>query len=1201
MARSLAFKNVQRALREALGIIDDGTTDLRPGYMRLYPNYKPQLDPGHYGIEVKQSIQTSGSVNEALDVYNFDSAVTTPGPAPILPQKFDIVVPQFNLDPKTINSFYPPDGHADEGRVLPHIVFNDPHLPWDRPLILNPNATRSIVSPDFAAAPGASGDGAATSPLRLHQEATVRPGVPIPPWFALVVFDPSELALTKDDATALNLANFNEASLPSSGAYNMTVGNYLSNIKSRINYDAGYRDESGQADFKLLKLSSDPTSIIFPKKARAKEIFNPSLKFILTSHVREINTVGIPDAGVEEKGLFSVCISHVTGPTTNTKPVTQVVHLVSLEWFDFTRMDVLKPSDRVGMVSLFSWTYLSLPPDPLNFKDTMISLATNKQMLKPSKKTLDSILGDENDLNVKSAATYLHDRLDLGYSIGRWRASTGEETIAFFRGPLTPAPTPWKPSTKDDWPGSSNSGKDFQILDRDLGVMDVTYSSAWQLGKLIAIQDTVFNSALLRFRSLVHKAAASDTRMLVNGMKSSRSIIGNIENIVHGIRDAESNDRSPARNILPTTDKVAPSLSSPAVAPTFRRAVIRAVDSLASAGEKLYNDYNLGAANNSDWEIIHNWISDKLYLSDIPCHYLITDPSHLPSEALRFFYIDDAWLDCFIDGALSVANHLEPVDDKVRRRIKSVYNVHLRNTIHPAPVKPPIPRYGFILRSSLIKVMPDIKITVRCRKLVGPNAYVPDTSREPLIRLTRLDENTIFALLDCVPEEIWSIRLAQPPHQQRFVAAEKLIPTQVHKIRRLFSSGAPAATEFNGEWEVIPDAQLPAGTDLTTWYNPATRCMDILKMGTDLFRILPFNSTGGHFQVATGDSAVFALELNDYSYQMDILPPDHSSIATAPPRDRQLWTGSDAPDPEDSGTRPIINPVVIRPPPTDSQSLGGTPPPQGDTESLLRRLGSLTIHPPSTVPLNIRPQPSLNLSATPILTHLHSAPIPAATAAEAGLGSALDSALTTMSPQYFLTIHPDYRGAPPLPQIRSGADPLFSDKDFIPTSTIHLFDLIFTLQLLNPPTSSIFTLLSLTVLIPTDTAVGPEPLLQGNYAGAGCKLVHNKRLSPLLTTSPSLLQIQLVPRSAKLGEVKGLPMANVADAGFKLIECRIAPSKLTQLVSVSGDSAQVERGVCKVRLVERYLMADGSIQEAGSDVAVLKKEGGDKDGRGKDV
>jgi hypothetical protein len=104
------------------------------------------------------------------------------------------------------------------------------------------------------------------------------------------------------------------------------------------------------------------------------------------------------------------------------------------------------------------------------------------------------------------------------------------------------------------------------------------------------------------------------------------------------------------------------------------------------------------------------WISEKLYLTDIPAHVLFPDPSFIPEESLRFFHVDDIWMDCLIDGALSVANHLERDDDAIREEIKQAYNAYLSDASLPNP--PQIPGYGFILRSAIIKVMPDIRITV---------------------------------------------------------------------------------------------------------------------------------------------------------------------------------------------------------------------------------------------------------------------------------------------------------------------------------------------------------------------------------------------------------------------------------------------------------------------------------------------------------
>lgn len=65
------------------------------------------------------------------------------------------------------------------------------------------------------------------------------------------------------------------------------------------------------------------------------------------------------------------------------------------------------------------------------------------------------------------------------YSLLRYLTHTGEETVAFTR-PLTP--TTVKHALRNDW-GISTFGTDLQILDTGLGVTDVNYGSAWQLGK----------------------------------------------------------------------------------------------------------------------------------------------------------------------------------------------------------------------------------------------------------------------------------------------------------------------------------------------------------------------------------------------------------------------------------------------------------------------------------------------------------------------------------------------------------------------------------------------------------------------------------------------------------------------------------------------------------------------------------------------
>lgn len=347
------------------------------------------------------------------------------------------------------------------------------------------------------------------------------------------------------------------------------------------------------------------------------------------AHVRQVNTTGFPDAGIEEDGLFSVVISSVTGRVDNTTPVTQIVHLLSIEHYDSTAISDpflnLPDTERIGLVSLYSWTYTSIP-EAANFVKTMEDLASTMQPLKPPQSLLNSLQNsvlDQPTPPLKSAAQILHDRLNQSYTLSRWRTATGEETAAFNRGPLVSAPTPDVPATpRSTWPVLSMTGKDYQIFDNDVGVMDVTYSSAWSLGRLAAISDSSFNAALLRFRSLIWQQSSSNTRLAVNNIASPNSVLARLTttiDIAHGV-NSESFSGSVARLNPPSTDPVAPPLSHPDVAPIFAQAIVHAVDANAAAdkGEELYSDFHLASAVNSDWELIHNWLSNCLYLANIP-------------------------------------------------------------------------------------------------------------------------------------------------------------------------------------------------------------------------------------------------------------------------------------------------------------------------------------------------------------------------------------------------------------------------------------------------------------------------------------------------------------------------------------------------------------------------------------------------------
>ena len=80
--------------------------------------HKPGLKPGDYRITVEQSIEADGKIApESFSVT----------------RQFSVAGPRFTLDPQEIQEMFPPPGSLGEhSNVLPHIILKRSTLPWER-------------------------------------------------------------------------------------------------------------------------------------------------------------------------------------------------------------------------------------------------------------------------------------------------------------------------------------------------------------------------------------------------------------------------------------------------------------------------------------------------------------------------------------------------------------------------------------------------------------------------------------------------------------------------------------------------------------------------------------------------------------------------------------------------------------------------------------------------------------------------------------------------------------------------------------------------------------------------------------------------------------------------------------------------------------------------------------------------------------
>lgn len=112
----------------------------------------------------------------------------------------------------------------------------------------------------------------------------------------------------------------------------------------------------------------------------------------------------------------------------------------------------------------------------------------------------------------------------------------------------------------------------------------------------------------------------------------------------------------------------------------------------------------------TNYAAILGWCLDALFLHGIPYHYLVPEPLAVPNESIRTFYLDDSWLDVFLDGALRIGNYFSRETDVTRASIKAAVNTYLETNMFNGHLLQ-IPRWGFILRSEIMAKFPDLIIS----------------------------------------------------------------------------------------------------------------------------------------------------------------------------------------------------------------------------------------------------------------------------------------------------------------------------------------------------------------------------------------------------------------------------------------------------------------------------------------------------------
>ncbi|KAL3443876.1 hypothetical protein BJX65DRAFT_311357 [Aspergillus insuetus] len=544
--------------------------------------FSPFLEPDTRHISVSQVIEP---------------AVTQFKPSHTRTSSFEVASPRYSLSDAHIAAIHPPPGGIIPGKAIPHIVFKNPHLPWERTMQSS--------------------------------------GVVQIPWLALWIFREGELLLPDEGIF--------QGTFPSdTRAVRLPIADLLrSGIPTPLASIASERSEDGtRADFIFVPRNLFDT-FTYRYESRGSPSTKPQLEpYGYLTHVRHIDTPAIES---DPPSAQSVILANRVGPLDGEESVEAIAHLVSLEGLD-TDLCLEDGGNSIAVCSLYSWSFGYSPQVTQRFTDDILAalrdLDDEARFLQPPPDKWAPLINSNNPVKQQRLGQLLRD----GYTLMRHRTQTGEVTSAFQRGPLTPTPpeSGFKPNSL-----VHDSQTELQVFDHEVGMFNISFETAWTLGKATALADSEYASALIRLRHTLSKRVLEQA-------------------------NRDGSDLSQA------------------------------------LADDLYDRKNELRA---DWKGVLSWFLDVLSLSKIPPSFLVMEPASLPQDSVRFFYIDAMWIMAFLDGAMSFGNHMESDRDTVKAALKLALTRYLETGNTESNAKPEVSISGCLIRSSLVEDQPDLAIT----------------------------------------------------------------------------------------------------------------------------------------------------------------------------------------------------------------------------------------------------------------------------------------------------------------------------------------------------------------------------------------------------------------------------------------------------------------------------------------------------------
>lgn len=268
---------------------------------------------------------------------------------------------------------------------------------------------------------------------------------------------------------------------------------------------------------------------------------------------------------------------------------------------------------------------------------------------------------------------------------------------------------------------------------------------------------------------------------------------------------------------------------------------------------------------------LRHFLARLRLLHGVPFSYLVPDEALLPVESIRFFYLDRAWTDALVQGALSVGT----VSTSDRAELEKVYP-HIRDDVDTTERKVRTPQdedllhdeagtiTGFLLRSRVVSGWPALHVRAYSQDVLPDDELSTvaesDAARMKVLRMERLAPAVLLVLIDGVPEVI---HIEEPRQGLQF--GVRLDPTssptqQRRKVKvRVEGTGLP----------VPPTTSMTAANTVDVPFRGGAPGVLDLKRLKDRLEVKPQVASDGM------EPRDFALQMLKFPYRQVFGDPDN--------------------------------------------------------------------------------------------------------------------------------------------------------------------------------------------------------------------------------------------------------------------------------------------------------------------------------------